>query len=166
MSDQLHDPVNVKIPTPSARPNRQPRDPITHRFLPCSKGDGAANLTPKEVLAELDHRIEPFLAGAISDEGGESEVPTRMRTALERQARLARRIHQLDFLLERDGLIDRRGRLRVHWLATLARLCDASLAIDRMLGFERQAKPIASRWEYSERERRIVDRLQEQERSS
>jgi hypothetical protein len=123
-----------------------PRKPNAGWFKP---GNRAALTTGMEseqdqVPAGLDYlraATESFLAGALVDEGGPAEIPTRRAAQLEYRARLHRRILQLDSALELRGLVDRRGKLRVAWLSKLESLISAAVRIDNLLGLARRARP-------------------------
>jgi hypothetical protein len=92
-----------------------------------------------EALAE---ERRAYLAGSLTDDGGEAEVPTRRRSLHEYRARLHVHIGQLSDAIERFGLFDRRGRLRATWLQRLEGLVDRARAIDATLGLERRARAL------------------------
>ena len=91
----------------------------------------------------LNAELQSFLQECIRDEGGDiSAVPRRRRSLLELRARIQRRALQLDTALEVHGLVDRRGKLRVHWLQRLEGLVNTAKALDSALGLERRREPI------------------------
>lgn len=98
----------------------------------------AADL-PRE-FEHLRADLLEFLNGAVADDGGPSEVPTRRRSLLEYRGRIHRRIGQLDAAIELRGLFDKRGKLRAAWLQRLEGLITTAKALDSLLGLERKPK--------------------------
>ena len=135
---------------PSA-PNAPDRDAATGRFLP---GNLAAvthalrtDRLPPE-FASLVAEVEDFVAAAIADDGGASEISHRRQSLHNYRARVHRRIAQLDTAIELRGLFDKRGKLRVAWLQQLQSLINTAKGIDSLLGLERRQKPLASPMDY------------------
>ena len=91
--------------------------------------------------AIADERAE-FLVASLTDDGG--EIPTRRRSLHEYRARLHVHVVQLSDALERHGLFDRRGRLRVSWLQRFEALVGRAQAIDAVLGLSRRSRPVES----------------------
>src|SRR2546421_10869836 len=98
------------LPKPSDRDRRG-------RFLTGNQAAVTHALHAEHVPDEFTSAAERFLAAALVDEG--EEPPVRRRAQIENQARLFRRVLQLDAALERHGIFDRRGKLRVQWLTKL-----------------------------------------------
>jgi hypothetical protein len=125
--------------------------------LPGNQIAATHGLFSERDLARLQAEVEAFLANSLTDDGGESEVPTRRRTLHEYRARVHRRIRQLDAALEVRGLFDRRGKLRVAWLQRLEALINTAKGIDSLLGLERRQRHVpASPAEFLEA-RRVHD---------
>ena len=101
----------------------------------------------------LQQQIDAFVNGAIVDEGvvNESEIPARRRSHLVYRGRVHRRILQVDEALERFGLFDRRGKLRVAWISKLESLIATAIRIDNLLGLDRRPRRIESPVEWLER---------------
>lgn len=117
------------------------------RFLPGNRVATNHGLHSSELpgdLSVLRAEVEAFLAAALVDEGDLSDLPERRKALLEYRARLHRRILQLDGALELRGLTDKRGKLRVQWLAQLSNLIAAAQRIDALLGLKKRPKRIAS----------------------
>ena len=144
-------------PDPAAIETARATVPIT------SNHDRAGNWTAKntgavthalyaaELPAEFQHlqrEIDTFLAGAVADDGGDTEITTRRRALLQYRARLHRRIVQLDAALELRGLADKRGKLRVAWLSQLSTLIASAARIDSLLGLDRRERRVPSLAEF------------------
>jgi len=128
---------------PSA-PSPQGRD-SSGRFLP---GNLAAvqhalrtDRLPPE-FASLAAEIDDFMSASVTDDGGDSEVGTRRKSLHQYRARLHRRVLQLDAAIEVRGLFDKRGKLRVQWLAQLQALINTAKGIDSLLGLDRRSRVI------------------------
>src|SRR5262245_28151825 len=72
-----------------------------------------------QLRAALDGQRAAFLAGSLTDDGGEGVVATRRRSLHDYRARLHVHIGQISDALARFGLFDSRGRLRATWLQRL-----------------------------------------------
>lgn len=118
--------------------------PRCGRVLPGNRISLRHGLTAHDLSGELARQREAFEAASVSDDGGESEVPTRRRALHEYRARLHGHIGQLSNAIEAHGLFDRRGRLRAAWLQRLEGLIDRARGIDQVLGLGRQSKQIES----------------------
>jgi len=106
-------------------------------------------------LEQLHAEVERFMAGALADEGGEADIPTRRRNLLDLRGHVVyRNILKLAHALDTKGLVDRRGKLRVAWLQQLGALIDRAVRIDAMLGLDRKAKRIEGPLEWLERRTR------------
>lgn len=131
--------------TPPAVPNGLQRDAETGRFTRAN-GDAAKHWLHSDRLPpELEHlrdEVSRFLSAAVTDDGGEDEVPTRRLALLEYRSRLHRRIGQIDAAIELRGLFDRRGKLRTTWLTMLATLVDKARGLDALLGLQRRARHV------------------------
>ena len=90
----------------------------------------------------LEDRARDFLDGSLADDGGRADMPTRRLAQHECRAVLQLQILRLNAALETHGLFDRRGRLRVVWLARLESLMREARAFDQSLGLERRPKDI------------------------
>ena len=101
--------------------------------------------------AEFEHlqaEVRQFVADALVDEGDVGQIPARRRVLIEYRARLHRRIVQLDAVLERRGLTDSSGTLRVAWLQQLQSLMNAAKGIDALLGLQQRTKKVTSLQEH------------------
>ncbi len=94
------------------------------------------------VPAEFLSLQTEFLAGAVADDGGVSEIPTRRMSQLEYRAVLHRKIVQLTAALDTRGIIDPKGRLRVAWLQQLQKLVASAVRVDSLLGLERRSRKV------------------------
>lgn len=130
----------VDVPAATVLPNGPGRDARTGRFTLGATASVAHGLFSPRDLAQLGDEVARFLAGSLTDDGGEANIGTRRRALVEYRARLHRRIIQLDNAIEAKSLIDKRGRLRVAWLQMLATLIDKARALDALLGLERQPR--------------------------
>ncbi len=136
-------------PIPPAVPTRQRRDPKTHRFLPIDPNDvgtvGAHTthaLRSPRVPPEFIEQEERFLGAALSDEGGEQDLPARRRSQVQYRAVVHRQILMLDAALRVHGMFDKRRKLRERWLDKLVSLVNTATRIDIALGFERRARAL------------------------
>ena len=93
-------------------------------------------------FAHLQADADHFLAASLSDEGDANDVPARRRSQLGYRAVVHRKILQLSEALERRGLFDSRGRLRVAWLGQLNALLSQARQQDQLLGLERRQKDL------------------------
>jgi len=87
---------------------------------------------------------EAFWHSSVADDGGETAISTRRRSLHTYRARLHVQILMLGDAIERWGLFDRRGRLRVTWLARLEGLIARAAALDAVLGLERRPRRVDS----------------------
>ena len=92
-------------------------------------------------FAHLQAEVDAFLAGSLADEG-EPDVPTRRRSQVGYRAIVHRKILQLADALDRRGIFDHRGRLRVQWLTQLNALLSQARQQDQLLGLERRQRQI------------------------
>ena len=99
-------------------------------------------------FAHLQAEVRQFVAEALVDEGDVAQIPARRLALIEYRARLHRRIVQLDAALERRGLTDNSGKLRVTWLQQLQSLMNTAKGIDSLLGLQKRAKKITSLQEH------------------
>lgn len=129
--------------TPPIRPGTD-RDPLTGRFAPGNAIARTHGLYASAIARALADERQAFLAASLTDDGGEAEVPTRRRSLHEYRARLHIHICALSDAIERHGLFDRRGRLRVAWLQRVEGLIATAQRIDGTLGLARRAKPVPS----------------------
>ena len=107
------------------------------------------NRVPPE-FAHLQAEVERFLTGSLQDEGDPGDVPTRRRSQLGYRAVVHRKILQLVDALDRRGLFDSRGRLRIAWLTQLNALLSQARQQDQLLGLERKQRRVPSLAEWVE----------------
>jgi hypothetical protein len=136
------EPHSDRVSEPSAAPNGLGRDPRTGRFTTGAVASVRHGLFSDRDLAGLNADVARFIAGSISDDGGDDNIPTRRRADLEYRARLHRRIVQLDNAFEAKGLFDGRHKLRVGWLQRLEGLIATAARLDGMLGLERRQRRV------------------------
>lgn len=135
---------------PDVRPAAVPGEPMRDRHGRFLNGNRAAvshAIHAADLPAEFQHlqrEVDAFLAGAVADDGGDTEITTRRRSLLEYRGRLHRRIIQLDSALELRGLVDRRNKLRVTWLAQLSTLIASAVRLDSLLGLDRRTRQLPS----------------------
>lgn len=91
---------------------------------------------------EAQAEVAGMLDRYVADEGGLSEVPARRLDLLQNRAKVQRAFDRLSDTLDRLGLFDRRGRLRVAWLQRLEGLAGMLVRHDAILGLDRRPKRI------------------------
>jgi hypothetical protein len=121
------------------------RSTLRGNRLALRTGVHATNATPE--LREIEAEGERLFEQSITDAGARDELIAR-EVALHRyRADLHVDILKLSLALQRYGMFDRRGRLRI-WLARKESLIGSALAIDRVLGLQRRSRRVPSPVEY------------------
>lgn len=144
---------DAPIAAPAGEPFGEPSAPSwpargpDGKFLPGNLAAVKHALRSDRVPPEFQHladELDTFIAGCVSDEGGDHEISTRRRSLLNYRARLHRRIAQLDAAIESLGLFSKDGKLRVAWLQRLEGLINTAKGLDSLLGLDRRQKRIPS----------------------
>ena len=79
---------------------------------------------------------------AVQDDGGLENIPARRKSLLEYRAELHRRVLQLSHALDKSGIRDGSGKLRVNWLVMLKGLIAECRALDTTLGLSRRERDV------------------------
>jgi hypothetical protein len=115
------------------------------KFVKGNRAHVKTALRAKALPPEMEHLVvqeRDDYQQAIADDGGPSEIIRRRAQAHENRQRVQRRIRQLEIALDRFGLFDHKGHLRVAWLQQLVALIGRAESLDRLLTLERRARVV------------------------
>lgn len=140
--------------TPIRRRTESPRtvdrDVVTGRFTPGNQLSKTHGLYSVRIADVVRAEREAFLAADLEDAGGTEHLTIRKRAQHAYRARLHVQIESLAESLERFGLFDRRGRLRVQWITKLETMIGTAAKLDAQLGLTRQERSIGASGTLSE----------------
>ena len=128
----------------SARPLRSNHG-RNGRFVKGNRAHLTTALRAKALPPEMAHLVDlerDDLLQAIADDGGPSEIIRRRAQTHENRQRIQRRVRQVEFALDRFGLFDHKGHLRVVWIDKLIALVNTAARLDALLGLDRRARSI------------------------